>query len=306
MSGRIIEITTPGRQLHLERGFVAICEDGKTIGRVPLDDIDVILAAAPGLYWSGNVLAALAERSIPVVLIGKNFAPIAHILPLASHHAQGFHMQAQADCPLPTRKRLWAQIIKAKIEAQAEILKLNNLPFERLHKLKSEVKSGDNTNREALAAQVYWPSLMGKSFQRDRGAEGANALLNYGYTILRAATARAIVGAGLNPSLSLHHASSGDALRLADDLMEPFRPAVDIAVYDLVGSKRTELDPDVKAELAAVLNVDYITINGRSPLSHVLIRLARSLAQVFLKEESRLQLPSPMHPQLNQLPLTSP
>ncbi len=306
MSGRIIEINTRGRQLHLERGFIAIRNDGKTIGRVPLDDIDVVLAATPGLHWSGNVLAALAERSIPVVLIGNNFAPIAHILPLASHHAQGVHIQAQADCPLPTRKRLWAQIIKAKIEAQAEILKLNKLPIERLHKLKSEVKSGDSTNREAVAAQVYWPSLMGNGFQRDRGAEGANALLNYGYTILRAATARAIVGAGLNPSLSLHHASSGDALRLADDLMEPFRPAIDIAVHDLVGSKRTKLEPEVKAELAAVLHVDYITANGHTPLSHVLVRLAQSLARVFLKEENILQLPSPMRPQLDQLSLTTP
>ncbi|MCF6275099.1 MAG: CRISPR-associated endonuclease Cas1, partial [Robiginitomaculum sp.] len=97
MSGRIIEITTPGRSIHKDRGFMEIREDGETIGRVPLDDIDTIIAAAHGLFWSGNILAALAERSVPVVFVGSNFSPVSHILPIASHHNQGAIMQAQAD-----------------------------------------------------------------------------------------------------------------------------------------------------------------------------------------------------------------
>ena len=303
MTGRIIEITTPGRSLHLDHGFLSIRENGESIGRVPLDDIDAVIAATPGLLWSGNLLSALAERSVPVVLIGKNFAPIAHILPLAAHHNQGVHMQAQAECSQPVKKRLWTQIIKAKIEAQAEILKLVGETNNRLNWLKTEVKSGDTTNREAAAAQYYWHRLMGDEFRRDRSENGTNALLNYGYTILRAATARAIVAAGLNPSLSLHHASNGEALRLADDLMEPFRPAMDIAVYDLVKSGKTELTPDVKAELAAVLKVDFVMKNGHTPLSHVLVRLAQSLAQVYLKQKTGLALPSPLRPVLDQLAL---
>ena len=303
MSGRIIEITTPGRGLHLERGFLAVREDGQTIGRVPLDDIDTVIAAAHGLYWSGNVLAALAERGVPVVFMAKNYAPIAHILPLAGHHNQGAVMQAQADSSLPTRKRLWAQITKAKIEAQAEVLMLIGLPHKRLIRLKSEVKSGDPSNREAAAAQYYWPQLMGAEFRRNRGENDANALFNYGYTILRAATARAIVAAGLNPSLSLHHVSNGQALRLADDLMEPFRPAIDIAVYDLVKSGQTGITKDVKAKLAAVLTVDYMTTNGHTPLSHVLVRTAQSLAKVYLKQQSTLTLPTQMRPILDQLKL---
>lgn len=303
MSGRIVEIGTPGRSLHLERGFLAIRSDGETVGRTQLDDIDAVIAATPGLNWSGNVLAALAERSIPVVLVGRNYAPIAHILPLADHHAQGAIMQAQAESTLPMRKRLWSQIVKAKIEAQAEILDLVGKPAERLRRLRTEVKSGDTTNREAAAAQYYWPQLMGPDFRRDRGAQGINSQLNYGYTVLRAAAARAIVAAGLNPSLSLHHASSGQALRLADDLMEPFRPAIDICVHDLAVSGNADLDPKTKADIAATLLADYATENGSTPLSHVLVRLAQSLAGVYAGQRAALGLPPRLRPLTDQLAL---
>ena len=176
--GRIIELTTPNRSLHKERGFLAIREHGETIGRVPLDDIDAVIAATPGLYWSGNALAALAQRSVPVVFTGQNFTPVSHLLPLAAHHAQGAIMQAQADASLPLRKRLWAQIIKAKIKAQEDMLRLADKPCERLVRLHGEVRSGDPDNREAAAAQYYWPQLFGKDFRRNRTENGANAMLN--------------------------------------------------------------------------------------------------------------------------------
>ena len=306
MSGRIIEITSNGRALHKERGFLAVREDGKTIGRVPLDDIDTVIAAAHGLYWSGNILAALAERSVPIVFIGANYTPIAHILPIAGHHNQGVIMQAQADASLPTRKRLWAQIIKAKIQAQADILSIIGQENERLIYLKSQVKTGDATGREAASAQYYWPKLLGADFRRDRSRAGANVLLNYGYTVLRAATARAIVSAGLNPALSLHHVSNGQALRLADDLMEPFRPAIDIAVYDLMKQGKTSINKDIKAILTAVLNIDYLTENGHTPLSHLMVRIAQSLAKVYLKQEKTLALPLSLCPILDQLKLETP
>lgn len=303
MPGRIVEIATTGRSLHLEHGFMAVREDGETVGRVPLDDIDAVISAVPGLFWSGNVLAALAARSVPVVFIGANFKPVAHLLPLAAHHNQGEIIDAQAASSLPVKKRLWARLVKAKIEAQAEVLALTGKDSARLARLRSEVKTGDTTNREALAAQHYWPRLMGDGFRRDRGADGANAMLNYGYAILRAATARAAVSAGLCPSLAVHHASGGDALRLADDLMEPFRPTVDITVHDLVAAGESELTNEVKARLAAVLRIDFITDNGHSPLSHVLVRLAQSLAKVYLNEAKNLSLPKPVRPVLDQLQL---
>lgn len=294
--GRIVELMSPGLSVHKERGFLAVKDGDVTRGRVPLDDIDAVIAAARGLCWSGNSLAALAERSIPVVLTGASFAPVAHILPLASHHAQGVIMQAQADASLPVKKRLWASIVKRKIEAQNGALELTGAGTERLKRLACEVRSGDPDNREAAAAQIYWPLMMGKSFSRDRVAAGVNSALNYGYAVLRAAAARAIVAAGLNPSLSIHHVSSGDALRLADDLMEPFRPAVDIIVRDLRDELNGELLPDLKRSLAEVLQVDYETDAGRAPLSRVLVRCAQSLARVYQKQERELWWPDTVIP----------
>lgn len=289
--GRIIEITNPGRSVHKERGFLAVREGGQTLGRVPLDEIDTVIAASQGIYWSGNCLAALAERSIPVVFVGKNFAPIAHILPLAAHHNQGEIMKAQADSKKPLRKRLWADIVRRKISAQQASLNLYSLNSTRLTRLKSEVTSGDPDNREAAAAQFYWRTLFGTEFSRDRVSPGTNIALNYGYAILRAATARAIVAAGLNPSLSVHHVSGGDALRLADDLMEPFRPAIDIAVKDMQLGAEDELTPVLKTELATITQVDYATENGRTPLSQVLVRLAQSLARIYLGKDKSFDWP---------------
>lgn len=288
---RVIEITNPGRSVHKDRGFLAIRESGQTLGRVPLDDIDAVIAASQGITWSGTSLAALAERSVPVVFVGKNFAPIAHILPLAAHHNQGEIMQAQADTKLPLRKRLWADIVRRKISAQQATLQLYSLDSMRLARLKSEVTSGDPDNREAAAAQYYWRTLFGDEFSRDRVSVGSNTALNYGYAILRAATARAIVAAGLNPSLSIHHVSGGDALRLADDLMEPFRPAIDITVKDMQLGAEEELTSASKTKLAAVIKVDYATENGRTPLSQVVVRLAQSLARVYLGIDSQLDWP---------------
>ena len=158
----------------------------------------------------------------------------------------------------------------------------------------ARVRSGDPGNLEAQAAQRYLPLLFGAGFRRDREAAGANALLNYGYTVLRAATARAIVGAGLHPSLSLHHRSKGDALRLADDLMEPFRPTVDLTAKTLLLDGVDELDTQAKRRLALILHADFATDEGVTPLSTVLSRLAGSLAQVFLGERKSPILPIPI------------
>lgn len=289
--GRIVEITNPGRSVHKDHGFLAIRESGQTLGRVPLDDIEAVIAASQGITWSGNSLTALAERSVPVVLVGKNFSPIAHILPLAAHHNQGSIMQAQADAKLPLRKRLWADIVRRKISAQQAALQLYGLDSTRLARLKTEVTSGDPDNREAAAAQYYWPKLLGEGFSRDRVSPGSNIALNYGYAVLRAASARAIVAAGLNPSLSVHHVSGGDALRLADDLMEPFRPAIDITVKDMQLGESDLLTPTLKAQLASVMQADYATDNGRTPLSQLLVRLAQSLARVYLGTDKQCEWP---------------
>ena len=306
MAGRIVEISRDGRAVHKERGFLAIRDGGETVGRVPLDDIDAVIGAAHGLQWSNNALTALAERGAPVVLMGRNYAPAGYILSVSGHHDQGLRFEAQAAAAKPVRKRLWAQIVRAKIAAQREMLVVAGKPHERLRRLIDEVQSGDPTNREAVAAQYYWPQLMGEGFRRDHAANGANAMLNYGYAVLRAASARAIVAAGLHPSLGLHHKSGGDGLRLADDLMEPFRPTIDLAVRDLLRGGETEMTTDVKRALAAPLEADFQTANGRTPLSHVLVRAAQSLALVFLKEARTISLPKRLLPCARELHLAPP
>ena len=157
--------------------------------------------------------------------------------------------------------------------------------------LVQRVRSGDPDNFEAQAAQKYLPAMFGQGFTRDREAEGVNACLNYGYTVLRAATARAVIAGGLHPSLGLHHKSKGDALRLADDLMEPFRPAVDLVVHELKSQGTLSLDPVQKRRLAAVLHADYATDEGVTTLSNALTRLSQSLAQIYLRQRLRLLLP---------------
>lgn len=296
MLGRIVEISGEGRRLSLHRGFLEISGPEGLLGQVPLDDIEAVITSSPAVSYTNQALAALAERGAPVVICGSNFTPRAYLLPVDGHHAQGDRFEAQAAASLPTKKRLWASIVKAKITAQAaalERLGANPLP---LRHLVTRVRSGDPTNIEAQAAQKYLPAIHGAGFKRDREAEGANAFLNYGYTVLRAATARSIVAAGLHPSLGLHHKSKGSALRLADDLMEPFRPAVDLLVaglvQDVTPSDALALNPPTKRRLAAVLNADYRTSEGVTPLSTALTRLAQSLALVVLGERGSLAFPT--------------
>jgi CRISPR-associated protein Cas1 len=249
-----------------------------------------VLVASPGMVWSNTALAELAARQVPVMVLGHDFNPVAVVLPLNGHFQQAHRIRAQADASLPFRKQAWATLVRHKITAQAEALERVNEPSERLRRLATAVRSGDPDNREAQAAQAYWPSMIDKAFRRDREASGANALLNYGYAVLRAATARAIVSAGLHPSLSLHHRSGGDALALADDLMEPFRPTVDLIVRGLCAEGITEV-AEARGALVASLAADFPTPQGASPLSQVLVRLAQSLAQSCESGKLRLVFP---------------
>ncbi len=291
MVGRIVELSRTGLAVHKRRGFIAVDEGGNEAGRIGLDDIEAVLAASPGVMWSNTALSELARRQVPVMVLGAAFTPVAVVLPLNGHHAQAERFRAQADATLPMRKQAWASMVRHKIASQAEALDRVGQPSERLRRLLTAVRSGDPDNREAQAAQAYWPLLMGRDFRRDRGADGANAILNYGYAVLRAATARAIVSAGLHPSLSVHHRSGGDALALADDLMEPFRPTVDLIVHRLRAEGRACVE-DAREDLVACLSADFPTRNGATPLSQVLVRLAQSLARSFLDRKLKLEFPS--------------
>ena len=293
---RIVEIATPGRRLRLDHGFLAVNDGQSDIGKIALESITALVLTTPAVSITGQALAALAERGAPVVLCGPNFCPSSYLLPVSGHHAQGARLEAQASASLPTKKRIWQQIVRAKLTAQADVLAqlgLSDIPVRALVKT---VTSGDATNREATGAQRYWPLLFGKGFRRDREEPGINGMLNYGYTVLRAATARAIVAAGLHPSLGVQHKSKGSGLRLSDDLMEPFRPSVDQVVHDLVRRGRDQVTAETKASLVGVLALDFATAEGVSPLSNLIARSAVQLAQTYLGERKALSFPKSMVP----------
>lgn len=291
MLGRIVEIEGAGRRLALDRGFLIVAGPEGPLGKVPLDDIEAVILANPAASLTSQALAALAARGAPVVVCGDDFRPAAYLLPVDGHHAQGDRVEAQAESSRPLRKRLWAELVRAKVLAQAAALEQVGGQAHLVAPLAELVRSGDPGNIEAMAAQRYFPLMFGPKFHRHRDAGGINALLNYGYTILRAATARAIVAAGLHPSLSLMHRSRGDALRLADDLMEPFRPAVDLIVHALVSDGLDSVTTETKRRLAASLHLDFATEDGVTTLSNLLGRLAISLAQVFMGQRKALFLP---------------
>ena len=240
-----------GGTCHAIAGSSNSCEDGTEIGRTPLDQIAGIMVHAHGTTWSTSLLSELAARGAPVVLCGSNHAPQAVLMPLEGHHAQGGRIRAQWQVRTPLVKQAWKQIVSAKVEMQAAALEAMGESGTPLRMMIRKIASGDTTNIEAQAARYDWPRMMGADFRRDTNAPGVNALLNYGYTVLRAATARAVVAAGLHPSIGLHHSSKGNAFALADDLVEPFRPLVDCVARYLAAENGTQTDTVAKRRLSA-------------------------------------------------------
>lgn len=179
----------------------------------------------------------------------------------------------------------------SKLEQQALALGLAGASIAPLLALARKVKSGDPENIEAQGARRYWKLLFNGNFRRDQDGGGLNAMLNYGYTILRAATARAVVAAGLHPSIGLHHSHDNNAMRLVDDLMEPFRPVIDIKVYLYWRNNQEALTPEVKRTLVRVLYEDMQTDAGVTPVMVCMQKLATSVAQVYLGQCDRLDLP---------------
>jgi CRISPR-associated protein Cas1 len=293
MIGRVVEVATDGRHLAVDRGFLTIAEKGAEVGRVPLDDLAAVVANAHGLTYSNNLLVTLATRGVPVVLCGPNHRPAALVWPVDGHHAQAGRMSDQAKASAPLKKRLWQQIVQAKILAQGATLASVGAEAGGFRLLARKVRPGDPDNVEAEAARRYWPLLLGADFRRDMDGGGLNGLLNYGYAVLRAATARAVMAAGLHPSLSLMHANRGNALVLVDDLMEPFRPLVDREVHRLKSENVVEVTSEAKAALARIMVIDLSAEEGLSPLMTCLERLAVSLAKAYAGETDRLVLPRP-------------
>lgn len=292
MIGRVVEIAETGNYLSLHRGFLVVTAGKEEKGRVPLDDIAVLLISGHGNSLSTNVVNKLVEKGAQIVFCGPNFQPSGLIWPMDSHHLQQHRIHLQIEVSQPLKKRLWQTLVRAKIGHQAEVLKQAGKPDPMLESLVKRVGSGDPENCEAQAARRYWKPLLGDDFKRDTDAGGANAFLNYGYAVLRAATARAVSAVGLHPTLSLHHRNKENPFGLVDDLMEPFRPCVDVLVRELQDKGEEELTPSNKQCLASVLHRDLQGPGGVSPLANCLLRLAQSLVASYEEKKDRLILPT--------------
>lgn len=295
---RIIEIGNDRRHLALHRGFMIVSADKEEIARVPLDDISAVIANAHGLTYSNNLLVELAKRGALMVLCGANHNPAAFIWSTEGHHMQSARIEAQLTSSLPKSKQLWKQIVQAKILQQAAILEAIGQPAAPVKALAGNVRSGDPENIEAQAARRYWSLIFGSDFRRDRNIGGINGMLNYGYTVLRATMARCIMAAGLHPSIGLHHSNQFNSMRLADDLMEPFRPFIDLAVFKMVKNNQNEINPETKRALAACMEIEVSLETGTTTLKTATQDLASSLGMIFENKSEKLALPKPQPPLL--------
>lgn len=268
--------------------------DTGELKHTPIEDIGVLILEHPQITLTHGLLTALAENLTAVVTCSANHIPCGLMLPIEGHHLQQAHIQAQWEAKKTRQKAIWQQLIRSKINNQAGLLDLLNLPADPLKLWAKKVTSGDRKNHEARAAKYFWGQLFRDLPDFTRDAEGypPNNLLNYGYAVLRAITARAIVGAGLHPSVGIHHENEYNAWCLADDVMEPYRPWVDKIVRELTDHREIELiTKPIKAELLKIAVQDVKMNRERSPLMIAVQQTAASLAQVYLGEKKGLALP---------------
>jgi len=290
MLGRIVEIAEDGRHLAVDRGFMTVSSGGQEIGRVALDDVGGLIVNAHGCTYSNNLIVRLAERGAAILVCGANHNPVAWVWPVVMHHEQRSRIESQIEATRPLSKRLWQSVVQAKIRQQGAVLEaLGKQGADGFDLMARRVGSGDPDNMEAQAARRYWPLLFGEDFRRDRDEARINGMLKYGYAVLRAATARAVCGAGLHPAIGLNHKS--EDMALIDDLMEPFRPMVDLLVTRALDAGHGGVTKETKRYLASVASLDMQTERGRTPVFTCMERLAQSLARSCERRKAELEFP---------------
>lgn len=258
---------------------------------VPIEDLGFVILEHPQTIVTLPLLNALSDNNVAVVFCGANRMPNALLMNLDSNNTQGESYRAQIQASEPLKKGLWRQIVEAKIRNQAAVLHRFGKNGDKLKPYYLHVKSGDTDNREGAAARIYWTELLGNNFIRERDGPYPNNLLNYGYTILRAAVARSLMGSGLFPAFGLFHRNRYNAFPLADDVMEPYRPYVDALVYELYARGQTQLTKEVKGELLRLLFVDTRFDKVLRPLDIGLTITTASLAKCFAGTQKKIVYP---------------
>ncbi len=294
MLRKTVEIATPGTRLSVASRQLVIERADQPRKTLPVEDIGVLVVDDRRASYTHSVFVELLAAGATVMVSGPDHLPAGMMLPLDAHHVQTERHRAQAEASEPAKKQIWRALVAAKLAQQGRILDHFGASPNGLAEMAKRVRSGDPDNLEAQGAQRYWPLLFGKDFRRDRSAEGINALLNYGYAVVRAAAARAIVASGLIPSLGVFHKNRSNPFCLADDLLEPYRPFVDWRVKLMVlenGAAPSLEDRPARAALLSLFN-ETISVGGRrSPLLLGLETSAASLCRALTGEDRKLALP---------------
>ena len=265
----------------------------KTITR-PIEDIGVVILDNQQITITQNAMALLLENNVAIITTNSKHLPVGMFLNLDGNTLQSNRFQKQIEASEPLKKSLWQQTVQAKILNQAAVLKQQSKDIKRLDFLVNTVNSGDTTNCEAQAASYYWSLIFEdhiQDFSRSPEGESPNNLLNYGYAIVRAATARALVASGLLPTFGIFHKNQYNAYGLADDVMEPYRPYVDLAVLSLLGNLSMELTSETKKYLLNILAYDCYFEREKSPMLVALTRTTASLVACFEGKKKKILYP---------------
>ncbi len=292
MIKRIVEVSNPS-YLHLQNKQLLIEQNHEQVAQIPIEDIGVLILEHSAINITQPLVIECQKNNTAIIFCDERHLPYATILPISE--GNNLHqkiLKQQINITEPVRKNLWKQVIQQKIKNQANTLKEFDKPFSRLEKLVSEVKSGDTTNCEGVAAQYYWKALFGKDFIRNQNADGINAVLNYGYSIIRAMIARSIVAGGLHPAIGLFHHNQYNGLCLADDLMEPFRPWVDSIAYQLYQENiNICVTKESKTYFLNLLSAEVKFNKKKMPLMVSVHYLMADLKRNFTKELTKLIYP---------------
>ena len=268
----------------------------ETTRTIPIEDIGVVVLDNRQITLTHGLLEALLENNCAVITCDSKGMPVGLLLPLYGNTTQNERFRRQIDASLPLKKQLWQQTVKTKISNQAAILSRHSTENTRCMSIwVNEVKSGDTDNMEARAAAFYWKVLLRDmpGFTRDKDGIPPNNLLNYGYAILRAIVARALVCSGLLPTLGIHHHNRYNAYCLADDIMEPYRPYVDDLIMKIIndGIDCQEITKEIKTRLLSIPTIEVNIAGQKSPLFVAMSQTTASLYKCFAGESRRILYP---------------
>jgi CRISPR-associated protein Cas1 len=315
---RIIEISQARTHLSIKNGQLIVKQDGQTpdnnirgqVTQIPCEDIGVLLVDHQGTSYTHCVFTELLKCGTAIVLCGGNHHPAGMLLPIESNSVQTERFRQQIEAKEPIKKKLWRQIVRAKIRHQAKLASEGTEAYQSLMAMREKVRSGDPENVEAQASKKFWTvyltdltdssTSLGMTFQRNINGPAPNNMLNYGYMVMRAAIARAICSAGLLPCLGIHHCNRYNAFCLADDILEPFRGFVEERVRDIIRPIRQaqgrqdipeQITQEIKAQLLDILYQEISVGGFKGPMMVGMHRTAASLARCFGGEQKELDLP---------------